>query len=388
MSQKKIAVVTSSRADFGLLLPVIKKMEASEALDVEVWVTGSHLSTHFGMTVQDIEKAGLSVSEKVPSIDGVDSEAANTRSIARGLDGFADVLSRKKPDLIMVLGDRFEILSVALAALFFKIPLAHLCGGDVTQGAFDESTRHSITKCSHIHFVTNEVARRRVIQMGENPELVFNFGSPAIDLMNEISLMDKAQLEENLNIEFSTTNFLVTFHPETLASGNSMDSTRAQVEEFFAALEAYSGRASFFITGVNPDKSFSVVEKKIAQFCQNIPKAYSFSSLGQKRYWSLMQIADVVVGNSSSGLYEAPSYKTPTVNVGDRQKGRLMATSVLSVPNKKEEIQVAIEKALKANFKDVSNPYGSGGAAAQICKKLESISNFSHLIQKRFYDFD
>ena len=384
---KKIAVVTGSRADFGLLRPVISELLNSSKFSVEVWVTGMHLSEHFGNTYQDIEKQGFSIAEKVPCLSGKDSEEANTLAVSVAMKGWAEVFKRNRPDLLIVLGDRFEILAAVQSALFFKVPVAHLCGGDVTEGAFDEAIRHSITKSSHIHFVTNEDSKQRVLQMGENPQHVYNFGSPAIDLMKQLKLMSKTELTENLDIEFSEKNFLVTFHPETLSTGNSHENVERQINALLGALKSFEGQASFFVTGTNADNAYSVIDQKMSEFCQTTSKAYSYQSLGALRYWSLMKLCDVVVGNSSSGLYEAPSFQVPTINIGDRQKGRLAATSVVHVPADKESIEEAIARSFDMDCSKVKNPYGDGGASLKIKSTLESYENFSDLVQKHFFDY-
>ncbi|MEM7647159.1 MAG: UDP-N-acetylglucosamine 2-epimerase [Pseudomonadota bacterium] len=387
-ASQKIAVVTGSRADFGLLRSVIAELKTYDKFEVQVWATGMHLSEHFGNTYQDIEKVGFSIDEKVPCLSSEDTDEANTLAVSRAMKGWAEVFKRNRPDLLMVLGDRFEILAAVQSALFFQIPVAHLCGGDVTEGAFDEAIRHSITKSAHIHFVTNEDSKQRVLQMGENPEHVYNFGSPAIDLMKQIDLMSKKELTENLGVEFSEKNFLITFHPQTITDGDVKAEVSRQMDALIEALKTFKGQASFFITGTNADKAYSIIDQKMAAFCDSTDRAYGYQSLGAKRYWSLMGLCDVVIGNSSSGLYEAPSFKVPTVNIGDRQKGRLAAQSVIQVPSADKALIVeAIEQSLKTDCQDVKNPYGEGGASRAIGQTLEKYQSFSSLVQKHFFAY-
>ena len=269
--------------------------------------------------------------------------------------------------------------------MFFQVPVVHLCGGDVTEGAFDEAIRHSITKMSHLHFVTNEPARKRVLQLGEADNTVFNVGSPALDLLTQMEFMSREDLAANLEAQFSENNFLITYHPVTLTSGDVRAAMEEQIDQLLAALGSFEN-SSFFFTKTNSDSFYSSINEKIEKFCSKNATAYFFDSLGQKRYWSLMNEVDAVVGNSSSGLYEAPTLKKQTVNIGERQKGRLMASSVIQCGNDQSAIKKAIEKALSLDTSNATNPYGEGGTASKIKNQLEKVKDFSSLVQKSFSD--
>jgi UDP-hydrolysing UDP-N-acetyl-D-glucosamine 2-epimerase len=381
----KVAIVSGSRADFGLLLPVIKEMAESEKFSEEIWVTGMHLSGSFGKTLQQIEDLGLAVKEKVKCLFAGDTPAETAKAVGQGVMGFAEVFERNRPDVLIVLGDRFEILAVVQAALFFQVPVVHLCGGDVTEGAFDEAIRHSITKMSHLHFVTNEEAESRVVQMGENPDHVFNVGSPAIDLLLKMDFLGRSELQSELDIQWSKNNFLITYHPVTLTAGDVRAEMERQIDNLLEALSQFK-ETTFFFTKTNADSFYTPINKKIQQFCHKTDRAYFFDSLGQQRYWSLMSEVDVVIGNSSSGLYEAPSLKKATVNIGNRQKGRILASSVVQCEPEINSVFQAIQKAIGLDASDVVNPYGQGGSSQKIREELEKIDNFSQLIQKHFFD--
>ena len=382
---RTICAVTGSRADYGLLSPVLSALRDSERFELKIVATGMHLSPEFGLTYRVIEENGYRIDEKVEMLLSSDSEIGVAKSIGLGVIGFADSFKRLEPDLVMLLGDRFEILAAAQAAMVGRIPLAHLFGGDTTEGAFDEMIRHSLTKMSHIHFVTNEESERRVCQMGEDPELVFNVGSPGLDVIKEITFLGREELEKDLKIKFQKVNILLTFHPSTLEGHTS----QGQLEELFAALEEvesiYKDVALIF-TQSNADTDGRLIGGMIEEFARKGKHRSSFVSLGQERYLSMMRAVDIVVGNSSSGLYEAPAMELPTVNIGDRQKGRLRATSVIDCRAEKVEILKAILRAMKMECTGVANPYGDGKSGKRILETLESIPSFDALLQKRFFE--
>ncbi len=383
---RRIAVVTGSRADFGLLRPVIDELGASAAFDVRLWATGMHLSAAFGRTVDEIRALGLNVEREINCLVDGDSPSSVTRSVGRAVTAWADVLGADRPDAILVLGDRFEILAVVQAALFFQVPVVHLCGGDVTEGAFDEAIRHSISKMSHLHFVTNSAAARRLRQLGENPAHVFDVGSPAIDLIARTDFVPFETLAGELAIRPDLPLFLVTFHPVTLSGAGIDEEMRRQVGALLVALSAHVDKTSIVFTRSNADTAHRAVTEPVDAFCMQHANAHVFTSLGTTRYWSLMRVARAVIGNSSSGLYEAPTFRVPTVNIGDRQRGRLKAASVVDCPPDAGAVAAAVDAALALDCSNVVNPYGQGGTAAAIRRHLEAVPDFQMLVRKRFFD--
>ena len=381
---KKICVVTGSRAEYGLLRWVMDGISKSDELDLQVCVTGMHLSPEFGSTYLEIEKDGFSIDAKVDSLLSSDSSAGVAKSIGLGAIGFADCLESLKPDLIVVLGDRFEILPAVFAALVARIPVAHLHGGEKTEGAFDEAMRHSITKMSHLHFVAAEEYRNRVIQLGEHPERVFSVGGLGIDNILKLDLLSKKELEESLGFELGDRNLLVTFHPVTLAD----EASGKQMKELLDALDEIKNTRIIF-TMPNADTDGRSLFRMIEEFANSRIHAKAFTSLGQLRYLSCIKHIDAVLGNSSSGLIEVPSFRKPTINIGARQEGRLKAESVIDCKPLKSEISNALDTAFSDKFQEklshVENPYGDGGASDKI---VEIISSFplKGLVMKTFYD--
>ena len=381
---KKICVVTGSRAEYGLLRWVMDGISKSDELDLQVCVTGMHLSPEFGSTYLEIEKDGFSIDAKVDSLLSSDSSAGVAKSIGLGAIGFADCLESLKPDLIVVLGDRFEILPAVFAALVARIPVAHLHGGEKTEGAFDEAMRHSITKMSHLHFVAADEYRNRVIQLGEHPERVFSVGGLGIDNLLKLDLLSKTELEESLGFELGDRNLLVTFHPVTLAD----EASGKQMKELLDALDEIKNTRIIF-TMPNADTDGRSLFRMIEEFANSRIHAKAFTSLGQLRYLSCIKHIDAVLGNSSSGLIEVPSFRKPTINIGARQEGRLKAESVIDCKPLKSEISNALDTAFSDKFQEklshVENPYGDGGASDKI---VEIISSFplKGLVMKTFYD--
>ena len=381
---RKICVVTGSRADYGLLRLVMRRIKDDPELILQVVVTGMHLSPTFGLTYKEIEADGFSIDSKVETLSSSDTPVGLANSMGKGLIGCADAFSHLKPDVIVVLGDRFEIFVAAAAALVSKIPVAHLHGGETTWGAFDEAFRHSITKMSHLHFVAAEEYRKRVIQLGENPRYVFLVGGLGVDGIHELLLLSKEELESSLSFKLKSRSLLITFHPVTLED----DTAETQMKELLAALSDLSDTSLIF-TMPNADTGGLAIIKMIEQFVESHQNAHSFVSLGQQRYLSCIAQVDGVVGNSSSGLAEVPSFKKGTINIGDRQLGRLQASSVINCLPERQHIRAAIKTLYSEDFasslSETSNHYGEGGASLKIVNILRDVSLFD-VIQKSFYD--
>jgi len=381
---RKICVVTGSRADYGLLRLVMQRINDDPELILQVVATGMHLSPIFGLTYREIEADGFSIDFKIETLSSSDSPVGLADSMSKGLIGCADAFSHLQPDVIVVLGDRFEIFVAASAALVAKIPVAHLHGGETTAGAFDEAFRHSITKMSHLHFVAAEEYRKRVIQLGENPRYVFLVGGLGVDGIHEVRLLSKEELESSLSFRFKTRSLLVTFHPVTLEG----DTAETQMKELLSALSDLSDTSLIF-TMPNADTGGLALIKMIEQFVETHQDAHSFISLGQQRYLSCIAQVDGVVGNSSSGLAEVPSFKKGTINIGARQLGRLQASSVINCLPERQEIRAAIKTLYSQDFTsslaETSNPYGEGGASRKIVDLLKCV-DLSGIIQKTFYD--
>jgi GDP/UDP-N,N'-diacetylbacillosamine 2-epimerase (hydrolysing) len=381
---KKICVVTGSRADYGLLRPVLREISAATDLKLQVIATGMHLAPEFSLTFREIEADGFVIDRKVEMQLSSDSPSAITKSMGLGMIGFSDALQELSPDLLLVLGDRFEIFPAVAAALIACVPVAHLHGGETTEGAFDEAIRHSITKMSHLHFVAAEEYRQRVIRMGEHPDRVFRVGGLGVDNIRQLKLLGRAELEKSLGFSLGKKNLLVTFHPVTLEP----DSTARQMEELLAALASLTDTTLLF-TMPNADTEGRRLMSMIEAFAASHPNAYVFASMGVVRYLSCMQWVDGVVGNSSSGLAEAPSFRVGTVNIGDRQRGRLKAASVIDCEPERAQISAAIRRLYAPDFRallpQVVNPYGDGGASPKIIEAIRACS-LESLLKKTFYD--
>lgn len=383
MNRRKICVITGSRSEYGLLYWLMKEIQEDPNLQLQVIATGTHLSPEFGLTYKEIETDGFVIHAKVEMLVSSDTPVGISKSMGLGLIGFADAFSDLKPDMLVLLGDRFEILSAAQAALVARIPIAHIAGGDVTEGAFDEAIRHSITKMAHLHFVTNEISFRRVCQLGENPAHIFNVGSPGIDYIKNMKTLDRWTIEKLLSFHFEEKNVLVTFHPVTLDE----ESSGKQFEELLRALASFGPTMGILITMPNADVGRGSISSQVDDFVATHPNAKAYTSLGQILYLSIMAQVDAVVGNSSSGLYEAPSFKKPTVNIGDRQKGRLMANSVICCEPDSKSISNAISEALKKDCSNTLNPYGDGNSSRRIKNSLKNLEDPSSLLKKKFFDF-
>jgi UDP-hydrolysing UDP-N-acetyl-D-glucosamine 2-epimerase len=380
---RRVCVVTSSRADYGLLVWVMKRIQGTPGLTLQVAVTGMHLSPAYGFTVRSIEADGFPIDARIETLLSSDTACGVAKSMGVTTIGFADALQSLRPDLLVILGDRFELLGAAQAALIARIPIAHIAGGDTTEGAYDEAIRHSITKMAHLHFVTNEQAHRRVLQLGEDPRHVFNFGSPGLDYLRHAQLLTRPALEADLNFRFRARNLLVTFHPVTL---DPVDSA-SHMQNLLDALRGLDQDVGIFFTMPNADNDGRVIRAKIEEFVAGSQgRAAAFESLGSTRYLSMMAQVDMVVGNSSSGLYETPSLRKPTVNIGDRQRGRLRASSVIDCAPESAQIRDAIARAFTLDCSQVVNPYGDGYAADKIVAQILALRDPKALLQKRFHD--
>lgn len=382
---RRIAVVTGTRAEYGLLYWILHDLRERSDVDLRLIVTGMHLSPEFGHTVDQIEADGFEVHERVEMLLSADTPTAIAKSMGLGTIGMADALARQQPDILVVLGDRFEILAAAQAALVARIPIAHLHGGEVTEGAFDDSIRHAITKMSHLHFVATEEYRRRVIQLGEAPERVFKVGAPGLEHLLRTALPSKAELEEALGIALDPPVFLVTYHPVTLAD----EDPAVAMGHLLDALDSFPD-ARVVLTYANADTYGRRLIAMVEEFAAKRPgRAVAVSSLGQRRYLGVMALASAVIGNSSSGIVEAPAMGVPTVNLGIRQAGRTRASSVIDCAEETDAIADAIESALGGERAEVAgivpNPYGNGEVAASVIDVLSSV-DLPALIPKRFYD--
>lgn len=381
---RKICVVTGTRAEFGLLRWVMEGIRKTSSLELQVVATGMHLSPEFGLTYKEIEKDGFTIDRHVEMLLSSDTSVGLAKSMGLGLIGFGEVFDQLRPDVVLVLGDRFETFAAVAAALVAKVPVAHLHGGEATEGAFDESLRHAITKMAHLHFVAAEDYRRRVIQLGEHPDRVFLVGGLGIDNIKNLKLLDRAALETALEFKFGKRNLLVTFHPATLEDTASS----LQMAELLAALAQLNDTQLIF-TMPNADTGGRVLRAMIERFVADHANARAFTSLGQMRYLSCVRQVDGVVGNSSSGLTEVPSFSKGTINIGDRQRGRLKAESVIDCGPDRQSIASALSRLYSSEFqaglKVVRSPYGEGGASEKVVKVLQERS-LDGILRKSFFD--
>jgi GDP/UDP-N,N'-diacetylbacillosamine 2-epimerase (hydrolysing) len=385
--KRTICVITGTRADYGLLKPLIDEIRSDATLIFRLIVTGSHLSPEFGSTCTDIEHDGVPVAERIEMLLSSDTPVSVCKSMGLAVIGFSETYSRMKPDIVVVLGDRYEILCAVEAALMHRIPLAHISGGETTEGTLDDSMRHAITKMSHLHFTSTEVYRKRVIQMGESPEMVFNVGALGIDNIRKMRLLTREELTKELGITFNRYNLLVTFHPVTLDENSG-------IKHFIILLDELRKltNTNIIFTKANADTGGRAINDLIDGFVAKQPAAsFVFSSMGQQRYLSTMSQIDAVVGNSSSGIVEAPALKVGTINIGDRQKGRVKAASVIDCLPEKNSIQEAIQQVTSQSFKEqlkcIENPYGRGDAAAKIMKVLGRYE-LKGLVNKKYHDIE
>lgn len=357
---KKVCIVTGTRAEYGLLKPVIDKVNNSDTMDLQLVVTGMHLSPEFGLTYREIEEDGYPIAAKIEMLLSSDTAVGVTKSMGVALMGFADYFEVHQPDIVVILGDRYEALMAATAAVIAKVPIAHIHGGELTEGAMDDAIRHSITKMSHLHFTTTQEYRNRVIQLGEQPQNVYNVGSLGVENVKSMLLMSKETLESSIHFRFETLTVMVTYHPVTLESMTSEESAQ-QFEKILNVIDKHKEFKVIF-TKANSDPYGRIINQMIDDFVRkNSDRCIAFTSLGQLRYLSALQFCDAVIGNSSSGIIEVPSFGIPTINIGNRQKGRVCADSVLHCSNETEDIEIALNKAVSMDFRafirNQKNPY-------------------------------
>lgn len=382
----KLCVVTGTRAEYGLLYWLMKEIQGDPALQLQLIVTGMHLSPEFGMTYKEIEKDFV-IDKKIEILLSSDTPVGISKSMGLAQISFAEAYDELKPDLIIVLGDRYEIFAAASAAMIARLPIAHLHGGETTEGAFDEGMRHSITKMSHLHFTGTEEYRNRVIQLGEQPDRVFNVGGMGVENIKRLHLLEKSEFEKSIGFGLADKNLLITFHPVTLEDATA----ETQFAELLAALDKLKNTHLIF-TKANSDTDGRIINQMIDKYTSaHSHKAIAFTSLGQLRYLSALQYVDAVVGNSSSGLAEAPSFKIGTINIGDRQKGRIKAASIIDCEPNQESISQALEKLYLLDFQEalvtVENPYGSGCPSAKIVEVIKK-TTLEEILKKKFFDFD
>jgi GDP/UDP-N,N'-diacetylbacillosamine 2-epimerase (hydrolysing) len=389
---RKICFFTGTRAEYGLLKPLMDEIVKDDSLRLQLLVSGMHLSPEFGLTYKVIEDDGFVIDEKVEMLLSADTPAGISKSMGLGLIGYADALSRLEPDITVILGDRFECLAMACACLNARVPIAHIHGGETTVGAVDEAFRHSITKMSHLHFTSTEEYRRRVIQLGEQPDRVFNVGAMGIENVRQLRLLDKQELEREIGFTLGERFFLVTFHPVTLEQATA----REQFANLLTALDEFAANLDkpvrIIFTKANADTDGRIINQLIDEYVAVHPGwAVAFTSMGQLRYLSAMRHCAGVVGNSSSGIIEAPSFKVPTVNIGDRQKGRVRAASVIDCEPSMDSIRLAMNKALSDAYRlslvDMQNPYERPDTAKTILDVLRQ-TVLADILKKDFYDLN
>jgi len=387
MGNRTICVVTGSRAEYGLLSPLLQEFEKDRDIKLQLVVTGMHLSPEFGLTVEAIERDGYPIEDKIEMQLSSDTPSAITKSMGVGLIGFADAFRRLTPDLVVILGDRYEMLVVAQAAMLATIPIAHVHGGESTQGAIDEAIRHAITKMSHIHFTASEAYRRRVIQLGEHPGRVYNLGAIGLDNIAKLKLLNQEELEDSLQFRLGRVNFLVTYHPTTLGTQSSRELT----EQLLQALDEFPD-ARILFTMPNSDADGKIMARLVDEYvAARSERTALFASLGQLRYLSALSLADVVIGNSSSGIIEAPALGTPTVNIGNRQSGRVKGPTVIDCDTDRASVVTAIRRALASDFRaetiGKASLYGTGNVAPRMKEILKNVQ-LNGILHKVFYDLE
>jgi len=384
---KKICVITATRAEYGLLKPLMDRIKADGELELQIAVTGMHLSPEFGLTYRQIEEDGFLIDDKIEILLSSDTPVGISKSMGLAMIGFSESFAKLVPDMVVALGDRYEMFAAVSAACVAKIPVAHIHGGETTEGAFDEAFRHSITKMSYLHFTSAQPYKDRVVRLGEHPERVFNVGAIGLENVKNLKFLSKEQLEKAIGFTFGEKTALVTFHPVTLEA----DTSAEQFDQLLRALDRIQDMKVIF-TKANADTYGRVINLMIDDYVKaNRSKAAAFDSMGQIRYLSAMKHADVVVGNSSSGIIEAPSFHVPTVNIGDRQKGRIQAESVINCEPEADDIVRAIRKGFSEQFskkiKNIVNPYGEGNASQKILHVMKDFLQGNRIdLKKKFYE--
>ncbi len=386
MTKRKICVVTGTRAEYGLLYWLMKEIEEDKDLELQLIVTGMHLSPEFGLTYKEIEK-DFKIDKKIEMLLSSDTAVGISKSMGLAQISFSEAYEELKPDILVVLGDRYEIFSCVSSAMIARIPTAHLHGGETTEGAFDESIRHSITKMSHLHFTATQEYKNRVIQLGEQPNKVFNVGGLGIDNIKKLELLSKKEFEKSINFKLNKKNIIVTFHPVTLENSTA----KKQFQNLLDAINKLE-ETNIIFTKANSDTDGRIINQMIDEYISaNTRKSVAFTSLGQIRYLSALQYVDAMVGNSSSGLAEAPSFKIGTINIGDRQKGRIMAKSIIDCNSDIISIYNAFKELYSKEFQKIlvgsENPYGDGGASKKI-KDILKINSLDGILKKKFYDIE
>ena len=382
---RKICIYTSSRAEYGLLRGVLHEIDAKPTLQLQILASGMHLSPEFGMTIQEIRADGFEPNETIEILLSSDTPAAISKSMGLAMIGYGEALQRLKPDIVVLLGDRFETFCMAAAAQVCRVPLAHIHGGESTEGAIDEAFRHSITKMSHLHFASCEVYRQRIIQLGEAPDRVFNVGALGVENIRRMALMERNELAESIGFNLEKPYFLVTFHPVTLEK----DASEVQFQSLLNALDAFP-EFNVIFTKANADTDGRVINRLIDEYAARQPeRCLAVTSLGVHWYLSAMKYATAVIGNSSSGIVETPSFKIPMVNIGDRQKGRVKAESVMDCEPSAASIKAAIHKGISLEFQELlmntKNPYEKSSTASEIVSTIAACEP-AGLLKKRFYN--
>ena len=382
---RKIAVFTGTRAEYGLLYWIIKGIHERRSCELQLYVGGTHLSSEFGNTIDQIEKDGFPIKQRLDFLFSSDSSIGIAKSMGAALVQATDSFQKNSPDLLIVLGDRFEAMAISQAAMLERLPIAHIHGGEITEGLIDEAVRHSITKMSHLHFTSTEEYRNRVIQLGEDPINVFNVGAPGIDSIKSLNLLDRDSLSEQLDFDLTAPFFLITYHPVTLEENGAINALNNLLE----VIEAYSDY-KFVITYPNADPDSRPLINLLKRFKDDqSDRVLLIESLGQLKYISLLKYCEVVIGNSSSGLIEAPSLNVATLNIGRRQSGRISGETVINCQEDKYSIRLSLDKALSKEFKDIckksNNPYGDGGSSERILDIIESVS-IDNIVFKKFYN--
>lgn len=383
---KKLVIVTATRAEYGLLAPIIKKLQKNNNVEVRLVVTGAHLSPEFGMTVKEIEADGIAIDKKIEILMSSDTPVGISKSMGLAIISFAEYFAESKPDALMVLGDRYETLAIACAALNNRTPIIHLYGGEATLGAIDEAVRNAITKLSFLHFTSTESYRKRVIQMGESPDRVYCVGAVGVENAQNVELLSKKRLETEIGFLLGKKYAVLTFHPVTLENNTAEKQTKELLQAIIKFPDIY-----FLCTKANADTDGRIINELIGQYAKKYPNIHLVDSLGAKRYLSAVRYSEFVIGNSSSGIVEVPSFKIPTINIGDRQLGRIQASSIINCEPLEDSIIKAIKKAMSNDFKDklkdMENPYGNGNTTSKIASITEDyLNNDKMLLKKEFYD--
>ena len=386
MTKLKVCVITGTRAEYGLLYWLLKEIESDKDFELQLIVTGMHLSKEFGSTYKEIEK-DFKIKKKIAIQVSSDADIEISKSMGLAQISFAETFEEIKPDVVVILGDRYEIFSAATASMMARIPIAHIHGGESTEGVIDEAIRHSLSKMSHLHFTATEEYKNRVIQLGEHPNRVFNIGGMGIENINRLKLLSKDEFEKSINFKLNKKNLLITFHPVTLEKKTS----QVHFQELLDAIDELED-TNYIFTKANSDSDGKIINKMIDKYVsKNMHRSVAFSSLGQLRYLSSMHHVDAIIGNSSSGITEAPSFKIGTINIGERQKGRIKASSVIDCSPHQESIKNALEYLYSNKFqtllKKTENPYGKGNSSKKVVKVLKTKLD-ENLLKKSFYNLN